>query len=78
MYRVRLQVEGHAKEFFPGGQAQFDLALPSPATVRELVTSLGVSPDLVMAVFVEGELRDKDTIPPDGATVVLLSPPSGG
>ncbi len=78
MYRIRLHIEGHAREFFPGGREEYDLELASPATVREMIVSLGVSPDLVMAAFVGGELVDKDSIPPDGATVILLSPPSGG
>lgn len=78
MYRIRLLVEGHAKEYFPGGQQFYDLELESPATVRQMIRELGVSPDLVMSVFIKGRLVDKDYVPPDGAEVVLITPPAGG
>jgi len=78
MYRVRFLVEGHAREFFPGGRHSYDLELPGPATVREMIKHIGASPDLVMSVFVKGRLMDKDSVPPDGAEVVLVTPPAGG
>jgi|GEM_PF-923735 len=76
--RIEVQVAGHAREFFPGGRDRHWVDLAGPATAREIIEQLGVSPDLVMAVFVDGELRDKDAVPPPGAILLLISPPSGG
>ena len=78
MYRIKLAIEGHAREFFPAGKDAFDLTLPGPVSIREIIAGLSVSADLIMSVFVNGQLVDKDSVPPDGAEVILLSPPAGG
>lgn len=77
-YRVQIEVAGHAKEYFPGGRDRFDVELDEPATINEILAHLGVPSELVMAVFSAGERRDKDYVAPAGATVTLLTPPSGG
>lgn len=76
---VTVKIAGHAREFFPGGKDQFDLDLGGgPTTVRQVLARLGISPDLVMAVFLDEQLRDKDSLVPPGSVLLLVTPPSGG
>jgi hypothetical protein len=78
VYTVRLRVHGHAREFFPAGLDERRVELDGPRPIREILASLGVPPELVMAVFVDGVRRDKETVAPDGSEVLLISPPAGG
>jgi molybdopterin converting factor small subunit len=76
--QVSVKIAGHAREYFPGGRDEFALDLDAAVSVRELLSRLGVSTELVMAVFVDGQLVDKDTTVAPGANVILVTPPSGG
>ncbi|OGO60359.1 MAG: hypothetical protein A2032_02765 [Chloroflexi bacterium RBG_19FT_COMBO_49_13] len=46
--------------------------------VREALTTLGINPDLVAGVFVNGEQESKDYILQDGDVVKLLAVIGGG
>ena len=76
--RVVLNVIGHGCQFFPDKKARHELELPEPASIRDILVGLGVKPELIMAVFSQGESRSKDYVPGDGEEVTLISPPSGG
>ena len=75
---MRLRVNGHVAQFFPGGKAIHEVALEEPASIREILGRLSVNPQLIMAVFVNNEKRDLDCLVSDGDEVLLLSPVSGG
>ena len=47
-------------------------------SVRETLTTLGINPDLVAGVFVNGEQQTKDYILKDGDIVKLLAVIGGG
>jgi sulfur carrier protein ThiS len=46
--------------------------------VREMLTSLGINPDLVAGVFVNDEQQTKDYVLQDGDVVKLLAVIGGG
>jgi sulfur carrier protein ThiS len=46
--------------------------------VREAIIAIGINPDLVAGVFVNGELETKDYILQDGDIVKLLAVIGGG
>jgi sulfur carrier protein ThiS len=46
--------------------------------VREAIISIGINPDLVAGVFVNGDLETKDYILQDGDIVKLLAVIGGG
>lgn len=71
-------VHGHTAEYFPGKRTRHVVSLESPVSVREIIERLGVRPELIMGVFVEGCRMSKDYVPSDGAEVVLISPAAGG
>lgn len=76
--QVTLVIHGHTAEYFPGKKNRHVVDLDSPASVREILERLGVRPELIMGVFVNGHRRSKDYVPSDGAEVVLISPAAGG
>lgn len=48
------------------------------ATVADLLAAIGIEPDADVTIAVDGELASRDTLLPDGAEVMLLSPMEGG
>lgn len=78
--RVTVRVVGHAVEYFPGQKDTYDLDFASEAapTVKDILERLGVGRALVMAAIVDGKRREFDYAVPDGAEVVLMTPPAGG
>lgn len=76
--RVVLNVIGHSSQFFPGKTTRLEVDLHEPASIRQILTSLGVKPELIMHVSSAGETHTKDYVPRDGEEVTLVSPPSGG
>jgi sulfur carrier protein ThiS len=47
-------------------------------SVREAIAQLGINPDLVAGVFVNGEQQNKDYVIQDGDIVKLLAVIGGG
>ena len=47
-------------------------------TVREAIISIGINPDLVAGVFINGDLETKDYVLQDGDIVKLLAIIGGG
>jgi sulfur carrier protein ThiS len=54
------------------------VALPAGATLADLLAALGLSRDLDVAAAVNGDLAAPDTILPDNADVILMTPMEGG
>lgn len=76
--QYKLQIVGHLREIIPGADGDIAVTRPKPGTIRQILAAAGINPDLVMAVLVDGERKNKDFIPPDGATLVCLSALAGG
>lgn len=47
-------------------------------TVTGLLTRLGIEPDLVKIIMVNGEIKNKDTLLRDGDRVAFFPPVGGG
>jgi hypothetical protein len=76
--QVTLVIHGHTAEFFPEKKTRHVVSLDSPMCIREIIERLGVRPELIMGVFVEGRRMSKDFVPSDGDEVILISPAAGG
>jgi len=76
--RVTVRVVGHAVEYFPGRKDVYELEVEGPVRISDLLARLGVSRALVMAAIVDGQWREFDFVPPEGAEVILMTPPAGG
>jgi len=73
-----LQIVGHLREIIPAADGDITVDRPAPETVRQILGAAGINPDLVMTVLVDGERRNKEYTPPDGATITCLSALAGG
>jgi hypothetical protein len=76
--KLTVRVIGHAVEFFPDRKTRYEIVLDEPARISEILERLGVGQALVMAVVVDGKRREFDFQPPDGAEIILITPPAGG
>lgn len=75
---IHLRASGHASEYLFGSDEEKTVELAGPMTVRSILEYLGVKAELVMSVFIDGRRGDMDSIPGQGAEVLLVSPPAGG
>jgi sulfur carrier protein ThiS len=55
-----------------------EVTVESGFSVRNTVTQLGINPDLVAGVFINGEQQTKDYIVQDGDDIKLLAVIGGG
>jgi molybdopterin converting factor small subunit len=65
-------------EYFPERKGRYELVFEGPTSISGLLERLGVGRALVMAAIVDGKRRDFEYEPPDGAEVILITPPAGG
>jgi len=65
-------------EYFPERKGRYELEFEGPTSISGLLERLGVGRALVMAAIVDGKRRDFEYEPPDGAEVILITPPAGG
>ena len=75
---VNITVHGHAVEFFPDKKGRFGLELAEPLTIRDILGRLGVKPELVAIVLVNGHRQGTNYVPIDGDEIAFLSPVAGG
>ncbi len=61
---------------YVGDQKEVVVAAGSP--VRDILSLIGIDPDLVAGVFINGELETKDYVVQDGDEVKLLAVIGGG
>jgi molybdopterin converting factor small subunit len=76
--RVKVTVMGHSAAYFPGGRRVHELELPGPLSLEQIICQLGADPQLIMRALIDGQAVPLDTVPADGAEIVLISPASGG
>lgn len=55
-----------------------EVILPGPATFREIIAAAGVNNQLVMAVAMDGQRRDKDDTLAEDGELLLIPPLAGG
>ncbi len=55
-----------------------EISVEAGISVRQTLLQIGINPDLVAGVFVNGEQQTKDYIIQDGDTVKLLAVIGGG
>jgi sulfur carrier protein ThiS len=72
---VTLVATGGLREYTGGLQ---ELEVAAGPTVKEMLGTLGIRPELVAAVMRNRELVSKDYRPEDGETVVLVAVLGGG
>jgi sulfur carrier protein ThiS len=74
---IQVKVRGQAARFFPEGKDSFTLPWQEAMTVQQLLQSLGVASELVVAV-VNGQRAQLDHCLQDGDSVMFFSPMAGG
>ncbi len=62
----------------PSGQAELTIEMADGATVADVIARLGIPPDIVRKVFVDGIAQDPDFVLYDGAELGLFPPIAGG
>jgi sulfur carrier protein ThiS len=72
---VTIHPFGMLKEYLAG---QKEVRVDPGRSVRDTLTSLGIKPDLVAGVFVNGEQQTKDYILQEGDDIRLLAVIGGG
>ena len=55
-----------------------EITVEAGVSVRDILVQIGINPDLVAGVFINGDLETKDYIVQDGDTVKLLAVIGGG
>jgi hypothetical protein len=75
---VTLQLEGHLREFYPHLHEPLAIHLSQPAPVWEILKQAGVPPELPSTVLCGERRVERDYVPTDGETLILLSPMAGG
>ncbi|KKM11674.1 hypothetical protein SY88_08145 [Clostridiales bacterium PH28_bin88] len=76
---VTIRATGIVRDYFPPGQDRITVRLDRPLTVKEiLVEKLGINPDVLMAVLVDGRYRSRDYVLAGGEEITLVPPLGGG
>ena len=73
-----IAIKGHCHEFFSQVPELFEHQTPPGQELREVLVNLGIKPELIMGVIVNGKSQKKDYKPVSGDRIILLSPPTGG
>ncbi|MDQ7792829.1 MAG: hypothetical protein RDU89_00250 [bacterium] len=76
--RVTVTVMGHTAAYFPQGGRTHTLDVPEALPLEAIIRLLGADPQLILRALVDGEPSSLDRVPPDGASIVLISPAAGG
>lgn len=74
---ISIQVRGQAARFFPEGKDSLMLPCPARISIADLLISLGVNAQLVIAV-VNGQRVTADHTLADGDSILFFSPMAGG
>ena len=78
MITVKILIRGHCHEYFPHLPVEFEHSFNAGLTLRQIMEALGIKPQLIMGVSVNGKLQDKSYVPAEGDIILLISPPTGG
>jgi len=75
---ISIAIKGHCHEYFPQIPEQFDHEVDEGQSMRQILEGLGIKPQLIMGVLVNGKIQKKEYQPASGDRIILLSPPTGG
>ena len=75
---IEILIRGHCHEYFPHIPESFTHTCLGGNELRQIMEGLGIKPQLIMGVVVNGKLKSKNYIPVQGDRIILLSPPTGG
>ncbi|MGE5255892.1 MAG: MoaD/ThiS family protein [Hyphomicrobiales bacterium] len=76
--KVQVSLFANLRDYAPGGEGNFDLALAAGATVADLFAALNVPPQVQAVVLVNGRRAEPATpLSPEDA-VTLFPPMEGG
>ncbi|MHB0884564.1 MAG: ubiquitin family protein [Bacillota bacterium] len=84
--QVRVRVPGHLKEYVSkevyektGGEAgDFSLVVEGPLSLRELMESIGLRPELAIGALFNGRRVGRDDLVEGDGELIILSPIAGG
>jgi hypothetical protein len=76
--QVTIQLEGHLREYFPQLREPKPMVLSEPLPVWAILKQAGLAPELPSTVLCGGLRVERDFVPADGDTLILLSPMAGG
>ena len=78
MKSFTLALRGHCQEYFHNLPESFTHSVDDGVDLRQIMVQLGINPQLIMGVVVNGKISRKDYCPQEGDSIILLSPPTGG
>ena len=75
---LHIIIKGHCLEYFPQIPEEFTWQAKPGQTITMILQDLGIKPQLIMSVVVNGIVTKKNYQPLGGERIILLSPPTGG
>jgi sulfur carrier protein ThiS len=76
---IRLNLFGELRRFMPPKEhGPLVYSVPAPATVKAVMTQLGIPPEEEVAVSLNGELGKLSSGLKDGDEIILFGPTEGG
>jgi molybdopterin converting factor small subunit len=76
--RVKVELQAYLEQYSPNGNDLFDYELPEGARVSDLVSKLGMPPDLASVIIVRDTNADPSHALQEGDRVTLIPPLAGG
>ncbi|MFO7707324.1 MAG: MoaD/ThiS family protein [Desulfobacterales bacterium] len=76
--KVQVNTFANLRDYAPDGRGPVDLALPSGATVADLLAALRIPPAVQAVMLVNGRRADAATPLNNGDIVTLFPPMEGG
>jgi sulfur-carrier protein len=76
--RVKVELQAYLEQYSPNGNDLFDYELPEGASVGDLVSKLGIPPDLASVIIVSDTNADPSHELKEGDRVTLIPPLAGG
>lgn len=76
---VFFKATGMIRYLFPAGQESVCIELDEPLPVKDILrTRLGIDPDMLAAVIVNGQSNKRDYVPANRDVITLVPPMGGG
>jgi len=76
--KVQVSVFANLRDYAPGGTGSFEPDLAAGATVRDLINTLAIPPQVQAVILVNGRRADQNTLLVAGDQVTLFPPMEGG
>ncbi len=76
--KLTVRLYASLRDHAPSGQSDLTIEMADGATVADVVARLGIPPEIVRKVFVDGIAQDPDRVLHDGDEVGMFPPIAGG